>query len=110
LAKASLCAKKVIAEIRRLGLEERVVFLKDIPFTDLPSIYQLATVFVYPSFYEGFGIPIIEALYGKIPVVSATGSCLEEAGGPHSPYVNPTDFMALAKAVNSVLADQNLHG
>jgi len=66
LAKASLCAKVVIAEIRRLGLEERVVFLKDRPFTDLPSIYQLATVFVYPSFYEGFA-SIIEALYGKIP-------------------------------------------
>ncbi|MBB6272874.1 glycosyltransferase involved in cell wall biosynthesis [Pedobacter cryoconitis] len=101
-------AQKVMAEIQRLGLEERVIFLKDIPFSDLPSIYQLATVFVYPSFYEGFGIPVIEALYGKTPVVSATGSCLEEAGGPYSLYVDPHDFTALAKAVNTILADPDL--
>lgn len=108
VGKKQAYAQKVIAEIQRLGIEDRVIFLKDIPFSDLPSIYQLAAVFVYPSFYEGFGIPVIEALYGKIPVVSATGSCLEEAGGPHSLYVNPADFTALAKAVNSVLTDQNL--
>ncbi|KIO76668.1 mannosyltransferase [Pedobacter lusitanus] len=108
VGKKQAYAKKVIAEIENLGMSERVIFLKDIPFSDLPSIYQLATVFVYPSFYEGFGIPVIEALYGKIPVVSATGSCLEEAGGPHSLYVNPHDASALANAVNTILRDQDL--
>lgn len=96
-------AKQVKAEIEHLGLTDRVIFLKDIPFTDLPSIYQLAAVFVYPSFYEGFGIPIIEALYGGIPVVAATGSCLEEAGGPDSVYVDPANAPALAEAINSIL-------
>ncbi|QNK62111.1 glycosyltransferase family 4 protein [Pedobacter sp. PAMC26386] len=108
VGKKQTYAQKVGAEIERLDLTERVIFLKDIPFSDLPSIYQLATVFVYPSFYEGFGIPIIEALYGRIPVVSATGSCLEEAGGPFSLYVDPNDTVALAKAINLVLTDQAL--
>ncbi|AMQ00283.1 Mannosyltransferase [Pedobacter cryoconitis] len=110
VGKKQAYAEKVIAEIERLGLGDRVIFLKDIPFTDLPAIYQLATVFVYPSFYEGFGIPIIEALYSQIPVVAAIGSCLEEAGGPHSLYIDPNDAAALARAVNSVLTDPALAG
>lgn len=101
-------AKEVKAEIERLSLTGRVIFLKDIPFTDLPSIYQLASVFVYPSFYEGFGIPVIEALYGGIPVVAATGSCLEEAGGPDSLYIDPKNAPALAAAINSILEDPAL--
>lgn len=98
-------ANKVKLEIEKLGLADRVIFLKDIPFKDLPSIYQMASLFVLPSYYEGFGIPIIEALYSKVPVVAATGSCLEEAGGPNSLYVNPDDFEGFATAINGVLAD-----
>lgn len=82
---------------------ERVHFLHHVPFTDLPCIYQLAQVFVYPSRYEGFGIPILEALNSRIPVVAATGSCLEEAGGPHSLYVHPDDVMELSRAIQRAL-------
>lgn len=103
VGKKKAYANLVLQEIERLGLQDRVIFLKDIPFADLPSIYQMASVFVYPSFYEGFGIPVIEALYGSIPVVAATGSCLEEAGGPDSLYVDPKNAPALADAINSVL-------
>jgi glycosyltransferase involved in cell wall biosynthesis len=101
-------SKLVKKEILNLGLQNRVTFLKNIPFNDLPAIYQLASLFVYPSFYEGFGIPIIEALYGGIPVVAATGSCLEEAGGPNSIYVDPNDVNALKNAINTVLLDEDL--
>lgn len=100
--------KEVEQEIELLGLKDRIVFLKDIPFADLPGIYQMASVFVYPSFYEGFGIPIIEALYSNVPVVAATGSCLEEAGGPNSIYVSPTDADQLAASINSILANPPL--
>ncbi|WP_443944005.1 glycosyltransferase family 4 protein [Pedobacter sp. AW1-32] len=100
--------KEVEQEIIKLGLQDRVVFLKDIPFGDLPGIYQLASIFVYPSFYEGFGIPIIEALYSCVPVVAATGSCLEEAGGPDSLYVSPTDSDVLAQAINKILSSEEL--
>lgn len=61
-------------------MQDRVHFLHGIPSDDLPAIYQSAETFVYPSVYEGFGIPILEALHSGIPVVAATGSCLEEAG------------------------------
>ena len=108
VGKETSYAALVKAEIEKLGLQNRVIFLKNIPFSDLPAIYQLATLFVYPSHYEGFGIPIIEALYGNVPVIAATGSCLEEAGGPDSIYVSPTNPDELTIAVNRVLEDQNL--
>ena len=59
-----------------------------IHFNDLSAVYQSAAVFVYPSRYEGFGIPVLEALCCGVPVVAATGSCLEEAGGEGSRYVD----------------------
>jgi len=91
-------------EIEQLGLKGRIIFLKNIPLIDLPGIYQMASIFVYPSFYEGFGIPIIEALYSGVPVVAATGSCLEEAGGPDSLYVSPNDAHGLSEAINQILS------
>jgi glycosyltransferase involved in cell wall biosynthesis len=93
----------VLDEINRLNIKDRVIFLQDVAFNELPAIYQMACLFVYPSLYEGFGIPIIEALYSKVPVVAATGSCLEEAGGPDSHYTNPTDATALSQTINSIL-------
>ncbi|MBB5438458.1 glycosyltransferase involved in cell wall biosynthesis [Pedobacter sp. AK017] len=95
-------------EIELLGLKDRVLFLQHVPFTDLPAIYQLATAFIYPSLYEGFGIPIIEALYCKVPVVAARGSCLEEAGGESSLYIAPEDDKALAQAINKILDNPEL--
>ncbi len=103
---------KYIKEIQRtiqdLGLENRVVILQNVPFKHLPAIYQMATVFVYPSKYEGFGIPVLEALNSGTPVVACTGSCLEEAGGPDSIYVDSNDKEGMAKAINNILSDDNL--
>jgi glycosyltransferase involved in cell wall biosynthesis len=90
------------------NLTHRVIFLHDVGFADLPAIYQLASVFIYPSRYEGFGLPILEALNCGVPVVAATGSCLEEAGGPNSLYVNPDDDKGLAKKINLILNDDTL--
>ena len=87
------------------GLGGRVMMLHNVPDEHLPAIYRLAEAFVYPSRYEGFGIPIIEAIRMGLPVVASTGSCLEEAGGPHSLYVNPDDERAMAAAVTSVLCN-----
>ena len=81
-------------------------FIKEnVPFDDLPTFYQLAEIFVYPSRFEGFGIPIIEALYSGIPVVAATGSCLEEAGGPDSIYIHPDDIKGMANAFKQIYSD-----
>lgn len=103
VGKRTAYADLVYQEIERLGLKDRVLFLQNVPFDELPSVYQMADAFVYPSLYEGFGIPIIEALYSGIPVIAATGSCLEEAGGEDSLYVSPLDHTALASGINTVL-------
>ena len=81
------------------NLSHRVHLLHNVPYDDLPVVYQCADVFAYMSLYEGFGIPLLEALNSRVPVVAATGSCLEEAGGPGSLYVEPFDVEGIALAV-----------
>lgn len=80
-------------------LTGRVHILSGVSNDSLAAIYRHAECFVYPSRYEGFGIPVIEAIRCRLPVVAATGSCLEEAGGPDCLYVSPDDPKALAEAV-----------
>ncbi|MBY0245470.1 MAG: glycosyltransferase family 4 protein [Sphingobacteriaceae bacterium] len=99
--------KLVNAEIEKLGLKNRVHFFKNLPFVDLPAVYQNANIFCLPSLYEGFGIPIIEALFSGVPVVAAKGSCLEEAGGNDSLYVSAKDEIELAKAINEIILNPN---
>lgn len=90
------------------NLTNRVFFLQDVTFAQLPAIFQLASIFIYPSRYEGFGIPILEALNSAVPVIAATGSCLEEAGGPGSCYVDPDDATGLAQKIDLLLNDDTL--
>ena len=103
VGRATDYARKVRQYADSHGLGERVVMLHNVTDEQLPQLYADAEAFVYPSRYEGFGIPIIEAIAMGLPVVAATGSCLEEAGGPHSLYVGPDDAEALAAAVSQVL-------
>ena len=90
----------------RLG--DRVFIHHGVPNEDLPVFYKLAKCFVYPSRYEGFGIPIIEAIHSGTPVIAATGSCLEEAGGPDCIYISPDDPQALANAVIQLSEENNI--
>lgn len=108
IGKETPYAGKVKEYLTEHQLESRVLFLEDIPFGDLPAIYQLSKIFVYPSEFEGFGIPVLEALNAGVPVIAATGSCLEEAGGPSSLYIPPTDHLALTVAINNILQDPGL--
>lgn len=84
-------------------LVNRVMILQGVTDAELPAFYRMADAFVYPSRYEGFGIPVIEAISAGLPVVACKGSCLEEAGGPDSLYVAPDDDEAMAHAVSQVL-------
>lgn len=92
--------------IHKNGISHRVHFLHSVAFEDLPAIYQQAKVFVYPSFFEGFGIPLIEAIASKLPVISSTGSCFMEAAGPGAAYVDPSDDVALANTLRTILSDE----
>ena len=90
-------------------LKDRVQALSNVPMEDLAIIYQLAEVFCYPSIFEGFGIPIIEALFSKTPVISSQGSCFAEAGGTHSVYVNLQNAeKEIRKAIVSITTDEEL--
>ena len=94
---------EVLDYVNTHGLNQRVYFLHGVPDDHLPSLYAQAEAFVYPSVYEGFGIPIIEAISSGLPVVACSGSCLEEAGGPDSIYVAPDDVAGMASAISQVL-------
>ncbi|MDR3652943.1 MAG: glycosyltransferase family 1 protein [Paludibacter sp.] len=100
------------AELRELSiklkLSNRVFFLHQVETKDLPAIYQLAQLFIYPSIFEGFGIPILEALCSETPVITSTGSCFEETGGEFSQYVDPQNAQEIGTAIVKVLQDLNL--
>ena len=90
------------------GIADRMLFFHKVPFADLPSFYRLADAFVYPSRIEGFGIPMLEAISSGLPAIGCTGSCLEEAGGPHCIYVDPDDAQAMSAALCRVVSDKEL--
>ncbi|HSZ25873.1 MAG TPA: glycosyltransferase family 1 protein [Cytophagaceae bacterium] len=100
--------EKIIALIKEKKLDTRFHILSGVTNEEMPAIYQQASLFVYPSFFEGFGIPILEALFSKIPVITTQGGCFEEAGGKDSFYVNPKDTQQLSEAIYEVLTNDVL--
>ncbi len=94
---------QVLKVAHSLGVANRLKVLTGVPFTDLPGLNQSAEVVLYPSRYEGFGIPVLEGLESLRPVVAATGSCLEEAGGKAAYYVDPDDPGQLAETLLPLL-------
>jgi glycosyltransferase involved in cell wall biosynthesis len=98
--------KKVETYIQEYQLENKIIFLKNVSNEDLATLYQLATIFIYPSIYEGFGIPLIEAIFSKTPVITTTLSALPEAGGKFSHYVSGTDTEELSTMINELLSDE----
>jgi glycosyltransferase involved in cell wall biosynthesis len=97
------------ALIDRLGLRERVRFLGYVPDEDLPALYSAASVFAFPSLYEGFGLPVLEAMACGAPVVTSNGSALAEVAGGAALLIDPRDADALADAIVRLLTDDSLH-
>ncbi len=108
IGKRTSYANQIEVFLKEKGFENRMRMFNNVPFHELPALYQMATTFVYPSFFEGFGIPMLEALNSGTPAIGATGSCLEEAGGPSSLYVDPHSPQELAQAIERTLSDTNL--
>jgi glycosyltransferase involved in cell wall biosynthesis len=109
--------KTVVEFIAKHGLNEKVIFLsaskqaaerKHELNNDLPSIYQCATALIYPSFFEGFGIPVLEALCSGLPVITSAASCLPEIGGNAALYIDPDSPQDIAIALKKVATDTQL--
>lgn len=97
---------KVQPLIEKYKMQKQIIHIENVDNTTLPGIYQGASIFVYPSLFEGFGIPILEAQASGTPVLTSKGSCFFEAGGPHSEYANPLDSEDIAFKLLSILNDK----
>jgi glycosyltransferase involved in cell wall biosynthesis len=98
----------IFAEVEKLGLRDRVLFPGFVADADLPALYSAARVLAYPSIYEGFGLPMLEAMACGTPVVTSTASCMPEVAGDAALLVPPTDVDALAAALDRALTDEAL--
>ncbi len=94
--------------MQELGLAEDVLFPGFIADADLPALYSGAAFFAYPSLYEGFGLPIVEAMACGAPVLTSDNSCLPEAGGPGAIYVRAEDVDSIAEGIVRLATDAAL--
>ena len=99
---------EIFAEVSRLGLAGRVIFPGFVAEADLPALYSAASLFAYPSLYEGFGLPLLEAMACGTPVVASNRSSLPETVGQAGLLVDPYNVEALAAAMQQILADPSL--
>ena len=100
--------EKVIDFIKENKLQNRIIFIDKMIYSKLPEVYAGASLFLYPSEYEGFGIPVIEALFMKTPVITSDCSCLPEAAGKDALLISPTSVNEIAHAIESLLTDTTL--
>ena len=94
--------------VGRLGLETRVIFTGFIPEADKPFLMAAARVFIYPSLYEGFGIPVLEALACGVPTITSNTSSLPEVAGDAALMIDPLQTTEIAEAIKTLLTDHGL--
>lgn len=99
---------EILAAPKKLGIEDRVKFLDFVPDEELVMLYKNALCFAWPSLYEGFGLPILEAMKLGCPVITSNVSSMPEAGGDASLYVDPEDTEDIAEKLDKVLSDPKL--
>lgn len=100
--------KEIYRRVEDLDLEERVIFTGYVPSDDLPALYSAAEIFCYPSLYEGFGLPPLEAARCKTPVVTSRRSSLPEIIGDGGLLVDPSQPTEIAQALLRILEDHGL--
>ena len=99
-------SRDLTGHIERLNLKSHVTFTGYLPFEDLPAIYNLGEFFVFPSVYEGFGLPVVEAMACGTPVITASTSSLGEIAGGAAETVDPLDIPALAASIRRLASDE----
>jgi glycosyltransferase involved in cell wall biosynthesis len=98
----------LLALCRELGLEAQFRFLGLCPREELPALYQGAAALVFPSYFEGFGMPVVEAMHCGCPVICSRGTGLAEAAGEAALYIDPDDPAGLAGAIQRVIEEPEL--
>jgi glycosyltransferase involved in cell wall biosynthesis len=98
----------ILAAPKKYGVEDRVKFLDFVPDADLPGFYAHALCFALPSLYEGFGLPVLEAMAYKCPVVVSNVSSLPEIAGTAGIYVDPNSVESIAKGLLTAVRQRNL--
>lgn len=97
--------EEVLAEVTRQGLADRVHFAGFVADEDLPALYSDASLFLFPSLYEGFGLPLLEAMACGVPVVTSKASSLPEVAGEAALQLPPEDEVAWSAAMHTLLGD-----
>ena len=100
--------EEIIQAPEKYNVVERVKFLDFVSDEDLPGLYKNATCFVLPSLYEGFGLPVLEAMKQGCPVLISNVSSLPEVGGDAALYFNPNDSDDIAQKIDQVISDEKL--
>jgi glycosyltransferase involved in cell wall biosynthesis len=100
--------EEILQAPKKFAVSDRVKFLDFVPDDDLPFLYQHAQCFVLPSLYEGFGLPVLEAMKYNCPVITSNVSSLPEAGGDAAVYIDPLSVSDIAEKLEKVLSDRNL--
>jgi len=108
VGKPRLSKNPLIRRVEELGLQSHVIFPGYVSSDELPTFYSAADLFVFPSLYEGFGLPPLEAMACGAPVVVSNSSSLPEVVGDSGVFVNPYSVDALADGIRRVLADPSL--
>jgi len=99
---------ELVRTVRKLGIDQEVIFTEYIPHHQMPLVYQAADLFVFPSLYEGFGLPILESMACGTPVVSSNAASLPEVVGRAGILVDPYDPNEMAGAIYRVLTGKKL--
>lgn len=99
---------EIQAFIAKHHLTDKIHFLGNVSDAQLPSLYQNAKMLVYPSQYEGFGMPIVESLFSKTPVITSLGSCFDGTAGGGALYVNPNEITEIADSIEKLLINNAL--
>ena len=97
---------EVEKEIEKQGMLSYIKIMNKVPFSDLPFLYKGAVATIYPSSFEGFGIPVLESLTMRTPVIAGKGSAMEEAGGNHAHYIDPQNLEEFTAAIKQMVESE----
>ena len=99
---------QMAAFVQEKKLRDKVLFLDNVPLLELPALYQMASAFAYVSYEEGFGIPLLEAMWSGVPILTGNKSCLPEIAGDAALCIDPLSLTEMTEALTFMLSDESL--